>query len=133
MSMFMIIFFILEVPETKLGNNQNEFCEGLLSATECLESLETMESAKSPGTDGIPAEFYKVFWDDLSPFLVATLNSSFTQGNLSISQRRGLITLIPKKDKPPTASKKLETYKPFKLRLQNCNRSNCSKNEKSVT
>ena len=92
--------FFPEVPETKLGNNKKESCEGLLSATECLESLKTMESGKSPGTDGIPAEFYKVFWDDLSPFLVAALNSSFTQGHLSISQRRGLITLIPKKDKP---------------------------------
>ena len=31
-----------------------------------------MESDKSPGTDGIPAELnYKVFWDDLSPFLLA--------------------------------------------------------------
>ena len=31
-----------------------------------------MQSDKSPGTDGIPAEFnYKVFWDDVSPFLLA--------------------------------------------------------------
>ena len=60
--------FFPEVPETKLSNNQKESCEGLLSAMECLESLKTMESGKSPGTDGIPAEFYKVFWDDLSPF-----------------------------------------------------------------
>ena len=31
-----------------------------------------MESDKSLGTDGIPAEFnYKVFWDDVSPFLPA--------------------------------------------------------------
>ena len=54
-----------------LGNNQKESCEGQLSATECLQSLKTMESGKSPGTDGIPAEFYKVFWEDVSPFLLA--------------------------------------------------------------
>ena len=30
-----------------------------------------MESGKSPGMDGIPAEFYKVFLDDVSPFLLA--------------------------------------------------------------
>ena len=59
-----------------------------------------MESGKLPGTDGIPAEFYKVFWDDLSPFFLTAINSSFSQEHLSISQRRGLITLIPKKDKP---------------------------------
>ena len=35
---------------------------------ECLESLKTMASNKSPGTDGLPAEFYKVFWDYVNPF-----------------------------------------------------------------
>ena len=58
MSMTMIIFFFPDVTETKLGNNKKESCEGLLSATEWLESLKTMESGKSPGTNGIPAEFY---------------------------------------------------------------------------
>ena len=100
MSMIMIIFLFPDVTETKLGNNQKESCEGLLSAMECLESLKTVESGKWPGMDSSPAEFYKVFWDDLSPFLLTALNSSFTQGHLSISQRRGLITLIPKKHKP---------------------------------
>ena len=71
-----------------------------------------MESGKSPGTGGIPAEFYKVFWDDLSPFLVAALKSSFTQGHLSNSQRRGLITLIPKKDKP---LQHLKNWRPISL------------------
>ena len=103
--------FFPEIAETKLGNNKKKSCEGLLSATECLESLKTMESSKSPGTDGIPAEFYKVFWDDLSPFLVAALNSSFIQGHLSISQRRGL-TLIPKKDKP---LQHLKNWRPISL------------------
>ena len=104
------LFFFPEVTEIKLGNNPKESCEGLLSATECLESVKTMESGKSPGTDDIPAEFYKVFWDDLSPFLLAALNSSFIQGHLSISQRRGLITLIPKKDKP---LQHLKNWKPM--------------------
>ena len=36
-------------------------CEGPLTLAEYLESLKTMKTGKSPGTDGIPAEFYKVF------------------------------------------------------------------------
>ena len=64
--------FFHEVTETKLGNNKKKSCGGQLSETECLQSLKTMESDKSPGTDGIPAEFnYKVFWDDVSRFLLA--------------------------------------------------------------
>ena len=36
-------------------------CEGLLTEKECLEVVKLMESGKSPGTDGLHAEFYKVF------------------------------------------------------------------------
>ena len=84
-----------EISEIKLSYNQKESWEGLLSVTGCLESLKTIESDKSSWTNGIPAEFYNVFGDDLSPFLFAALNTSFTQGHLSISQQRELITLIP--------------------------------------
>ena len=69
MSMIMIIFFFFaEVIETKLGNNQKESCEGQLSATECLQSLKTMESGKSPGMDGIPPELQKFFGTMCLPF-----------------------------------------------------------------
>ena len=77
----------------------SKLCEGLLTAAECLESLKTMESNKTPGTDGIPAEFYKVFWNDIKSFFLASINASYAKGLLSISQRRGLISLIPKKEK----------------------------------
>ena len=90
-------------------------CEGLLSAAECLQSLKTMESGKSPGTDGLPAEFYKIFWNDVSTFLIDALNMSFSKGYLSISQRRGLITLLPKKDKP---RQYLKNWRP--ITLLNC-------------
>ena len=58
-----------------------------------------MESNKTPGTDGVPVEFYKVFWNDIKPFFLSSLNASHAKGLISISQRRGLLTLIPKKDK----------------------------------
>ena len=92
--------FFPENIEAKLTDDQKLSCEGELSAAECFECLKTMEMGKSPGTDGLPAEFYKVFWNDVSTHLLASLNSSFSKGHLSISQRRGLITLIPKKNKP---------------------------------
>ena len=59
-----------------------------------------MASSQSPGTDGLPAEFYKVFWDYVKPFLLNALNCSYTNGHLSITQRRGLITLVPNKNQP---------------------------------
>ena len=60
-----------------------------------------MEPDKTPGTDGLPADFYKVFWNDISDYLVNSINYAFGKGQLSVTQRRGIIKLIPKKDAEP--------------------------------
>ena len=57
---------------------QNE-CEGLLTEAECLESLKSMESNKSPGSDGLPAKFYKVFWNDVHHYLLKVAYYSFSK------------------------------------------------------
>lgn len=90
-------------------------CEGELTEKECLEALKDMESEKTPGTDGLPAEFYKVFWNDISTFLICALNHAYKTGLLSITQRRGIIKLIPKKDAEPYF---IKNWRP--LTLLNC-------------
>ena len=50
------LFFGQEHP--KLNEVDRDKCEGLLTEKECLEAVKSMESGKSPGTDGLPAEFY---------------------------------------------------------------------------
>ena len=40
----------------------------------------------------------KVFWNDLAEILLNALKFSFEAGQLSISQTRGIVKLIPKKD-----------------------------------
>ena len=95
--------------EAKLTDNQNLYCKGELSAAQCFESLKTMEMGRSPGTDGLPAEFYKVFWNDIATYLLTSLSSSFFS---SIPQRQGLITLIPKKNKP---QQYLKNWRPISL------------------
>ena len=52
----------------KLNEMDNKKCEGLLTEKECLEAVKSMESGKSPGTDGLSAEIYKVFWKGVSPY-----------------------------------------------------------------
>ena len=39
--------------------------EGELTDTDCLAAINGMKTNKSPGSDGIPMEFYKVFWDEI--------------------------------------------------------------------
>ena len=73
-------------------------CERALTKKECLEALKDMGTEKTPEADGLPAEFYKVFWNDISAILIRALNYAYETGQLSVTQRRGIIKLIPKKD-----------------------------------
>lgn len=69
------------------------------TAKEYLAALREMGSEKTTGTGGLPlpAEFYKVFWKDISSTLISALNYAYEIGKLSITQRRSIIKLIPKK------------------------------------
>ena len=68
-----------------------------------------------PGTDGLPCEFYKVFWNDLAEILVSALNHSFETVMLSISQRRGRSSSFQKKD---ADLKLIQNWRP--ITLLNC-------------
>ena len=107
-------FFQLE-NVTSVDENDSASCEGLLTTKECLNALKDMDSGKTPGTDGLQAEFYKTFWDDLAPSLIALLNYAYKAGTLLVFQRRGVIKLIPKKDTNPHL---IKNWRP--LTLLNC-------------
>ena len=87
-------------------------CEGLINEVECTSALRDFNSNKTPGTDGLPAEFYRFFWPDICHDLIASYNYAFQHGTMSISQRRSIISLIPKKGKDKTI---LENLRPISL------------------
>ena len=95
-----------------LKEEEQQQCEGLVSENECLNALKEFKNAKSPGTDGFSAEFYKFFWPELGNEIVSSFNHAFRTGILSISQRRGIISLIPKKSNDKTM---LENLRPISL------------------
>ena len=74
-----------------------------------------MEPEKTPGSDGIPAEFYKILWDDISEHLVTSINHAYQKEQFSVTQRRGIIKLIPKKDTEPYL---IKNWRP--ITLLNC-------------
>lgn len=51
-------------------------------------------------------------FNDISRYLVSSLNRSYQKGKLAITQRRGIISLIPKKDK---ALDELKNWRPLPL------------------
>ena len=82
---------------TALGEDEKKSCEGLINKEECAKALKDFSNNKTPGADGLPAEFYRFFWPDICHDLLASYNYAFQHGMLSISERRGIISLIPKK------------------------------------
>ena len=73
--------------------------EGKITFTELLHALKQMKSEKSPGLDGYTAEFYKFFWIDLGIFVLRSINYGYENGSLSVTQKQGVITCLPKQDK----------------------------------
>ena len=104
-------FFPDDFDQT-LSDNDRELCEGLITEEECKMALKTMKNNKSPGSDGITCEFYKLFWGDVGKHLVNSLNHSYNIGELTLLQKQSIITLLPKKDKDLT---NLGNWRPISL------------------
>ena len=84
---------------------------------EYLTALKEFKNNKTPGTDGFSAEFYKFFCSDLVTKMTASFNYALQKGSLSISQKRGIISFIPKKNKDKTL---LENLPPISLQNVDC-------------
>ena len=85
--------------KNKLTNQAAEQLEGEISYSELLNALKNMKNDKSPGLDGFTVEFFKFFWLDLGNFILRSLNFGYNYGNLSVTQKQGIITCLPKPDK----------------------------------
>ena len=84
---------------SKLNEDNREICEGKLTKDECLKVLKEMKLNKTPGNDGLTVEFYYTFWPALGDLLVEVLNETYERGELTASQKQGVITLIEKEAK----------------------------------
>ena len=104
--------FVHSLQLGKLSDDDKESLEGELTITECRQILKTFNFGKSSGEDGFTVEFYTKFFELLASDLVESLNTAYSRGELSISQRRGVVTLIPKAD---SDTLKLTNWRPITL------------------
>ena len=57
-------------------------------------------------------EFYKIFWSEVNSLVHESFQKAYELGQLSDSQRQGVINLIPKKDKDLT---ELKSWRPLSI------------------
>ena len=84
----------------KLTNDESINLEGEITNTKLATALRNMKKCKSPGNDSFTTEFFKFFWPDLGYFILRSLNFAYINDCLSVTQKQGIITCIPKPNKP---------------------------------
>ena len=103
-----IIFFDNSLP--KLNENEQNSCKGHITDLECKTALKDMKNQKSPGSDGITTEFYKIFWNDIKEYYIKSINLAFQNGELTELQKQYYYTFAKKWKRQPTF-RKLEANK----------------------
>ncbi|GFR76271.1 reverse transcriptase [Elysia marginata] len=84
----------LNIPQLK--EDQKDATEADFTEEEISVALKSMKNGSAPGPDGIPVEFYKMFWPDVKEKFMEAFRYSQEVSTLSPSQRQGTITLIHK-------------------------------------
>lgn len=87
------------LPGPRLSSKQSRDTNVKLSYDELSLSLSQMPNGKTCGCDGLNTEFYKMFWKKIGHVLHEAILKSIEHGSLYKSALRGIITLIPKKDR----------------------------------
>ena len=91
----------------RISNIDANRIEGPLTESDILETLKKCKNDKAPGLTGFTYAFYKFFWTDIKTFFTNMANFSYDCRLLPDSLRRGVITLLPKGEKPTDELKNL--------------------------
>ena len=83
-----------------------------ISEEEIKIAISDLNKNKSPGDDGITAEFYKKFHLELTPIFAEVYNNIFNKEKLTKSMKRGIVTLIFKNKGSPN---NLKFWQPISL------------------
>ncbi len=96
----------------RIDSDFKEECEKLFTMEELDKAVMCLKLDKSPGPDGLTANFYRHFWGLLRNFLFQVFREAIITSSLPVSMKQGIITLIPK---PGKDSKLLDNYRPISL------------------
>ena len=104
--------FSAELHNQKLSDDEREELEYDVTKDELLTALKGFTQNKTPGNDGFTKEFYETCFELVGDRLLDSFNDAFKEGKMSVSQSRGVITLIPKDENDLTV---LNSWRPITL------------------
>ncbi|KAJ1520336.1 hypothetical protein ONE63_004534 [Megalurothrips usitatus] len=91
---------ILDAVEATVTDEDNARLSRPFTVDEVLAAVKKSPKKKSPGPDGITAEFYAAAWSVIGDVLTEVFNDMWERRMVPAEMTKGVITLIPKKAKP---------------------------------
>ena len=97
-----------------LTSEERNSLEGLINIQELSSAVKKLNNDKSPGSDGYTADFFSFsfFSKDVGMFLLRSINYGFEKGEMSVTQKQGVITCISKEGKDKSL---LKNWRPITL------------------
>lgn len=83
----------------QLNEDEKNMLRSPITIEEIGIALSTFTPNKSPGNDGLAAEFYQFYWEDIKDMLFDSYQESIIKKEMSTSQKQSFIKLIDKKGK----------------------------------
>ena len=89
--------FFLNSVDKELSETSKNNLDSDIQISEIISSIKKMPNGKSPGSDGLPVEFYKIFWNDIGNDYFEVIQSGLDNEELSYTQYLAVISLLYKK------------------------------------
>ena len=87
--------FVWKIPNRKkISYEHFNLCEAEISLDEIIKSINSETNNKPPGNDGLTAEFYRHFSNELAPVLLGVYNCWGKLDTMGGTYRRGIISAI---------------------------------------
>ena len=67
--------FVCRIPNRKKNNEHLNLCEAEISLDEIIKSMNSETNNEPPGNDGLTAEFYRHFSNEVAPVLLGVYDS----------------------------------------------------------
>ena len=106
--------FLNNTPHPTLVEEDRELLDMPITMSELEEALKCLNADSAPGIDGLSPLFFRHFWDAVKLPLFESIIESTEIKLLTLSQRRSLITLLPKSDDKEQL-KNISNHRPISL------------------